>query len=394
MKPLSISELTAQLKTSVESQFSSICARGEAGRVTYHPSGHCYFSLKDADATIDAVIFRSSLAKVKFRIETGAALVVFGAISVYPPQGRYQIVCQSVEPEGAGALALAYEQLKKTLAERGWFDESLKKPLPRYPRLVALVTASTGAALQDMRRVAKKRWNLAKLICVNTLVQGEAAAESIARSIAAADKLGADAIVIARGGGSMEDLWAFNSEIVARAVFEAKTPTISAIGHEIDYVITDFVADKRAPTPSAAMEILLPDSDNEKMAIAENLDNLNAKLAAILSKKTSELNHLKTLLNQLSPLAKIERNKLEVKSLKNQLDQFYKIYLRGERSKIDHLVSQIAMIENAKKLPPKTAQIIYENTAIAVGDLKPKKEFKITDGKHIAIAEAISIQKL
>ncbi|MDR1912776.1 MAG: exodeoxyribonuclease VII large subunit, partial [Helicobacteraceae bacterium] len=369
MTALSVSELTAQIKSLVEANFSVVCVKGETGRVTYHSSGHCYFSLKDGGATIDAVLFRANAVKTKFRLETGMQVIVVGGVSIYPPQGRYQIIAQSVEPDGAGALAIAYEQLKKKLAALGYFDESRKKPLPRYPKTIALITSASGAALQDMIRVANKRWLLTRLICVNTIVQGEAASGAIARSIAYADKLGADAIILARGGGSMEDLWSFNDEGVAKAIYEASTPIVSAIGHEIDFTIADFVADKRAPTPSAAMEILLPDQNEERLRI----DDLNARIddrfRVFLNNQEGYLNHLKTMLKQLSPLAKIERSIAETAQFLAQIKTAYGFVLRQKASELENLNARLISLDPAAKLPARTAQIVLGDRVIGVGDL-------------------------
>ncbi|GHS87586.1 exodeoxyribonuclease 7 large subunit [Campylobacterota bacterium] len=392
MNSLSVSELTIQLKNVVEAQFSIVRVSGEVGRVTYHSSGHCYFSLKDKDAAIDAVMFRANLSRVKFKIEAGMKVIASGAISVYPPQGRYQIICESIEPDGVGALMLAYEQLKEKLKKLGWFEETRKKSLPRYPQKIALVTSASGAALQDMRRVADKRWKLTKLICVNTVVQGESAPKSIIKSIEFADRLNVDAIVLARGGGSMEDLWSFNNEFVAKAVYMAKTPIVSAIGHEIDFVITDFVADKRAPTPSAAIEMLLPDINEENLRLKEMFDVIDDKFYSFLAQKSGYIEHLKTLLSQLSPIAKIKNYAKEVEQNRAQLNQLFMLFLRAKSTEISHLQTQISVLENAKKLPPKTAQILLNNMAIEVGDLKPKTRFTITNAKHIATAETISVE--
>ncbi|MDR0664255.1 MAG: exodeoxyribonuclease VII large subunit [Helicobacteraceae bacterium] len=439
MNALSVSELTAQIKASLETSFSVVCVRGETGRVVHHASGHVYFSLKDGGATIDAVLFRANAAKLKFRLETGMQAIVIGGLSVYPPQGRYQIIAQSVEPDGAGALAAAYEQLKKKLAALGYFDESRKKPLPKYPKTIALVTSASGAALQDMLRVAQKRWLLTRLICINTIVQGEAAPNSVIRSIALADRLKPDAIVLARGGGSIEDLWSFNDENVARAMFEASTPIVSAIGHEIDFVITDFVADKRAPTPSAAMETLLPDMNEERMRLDDLNATLGERLDVFLTQKEGYLNHLKTMLKQLSPLAKIERNRAETAQLSARLDDRFRAYLTHRAALIDHLRAmlkqlsiaarierfilqteqlkqqltlsfgfalksrsgdlerlnaQLNALDPSKRLPVKTAQLILNGKVASVGELKPNDRFTIIDGRHSAIAEAKEIKPL
>ena len=254
MKLITVSALNEKIKSLLEATFMHIRLEGEIASVTYHSSGHVYFSLKDDRSSLRCVMWRSNAARLKFRLEKGAHVVIDGSVGVYTPRGEYQLIAVSVEPYGRGALAVAFEQLKKRLEAQGYFASERKKPLPRYPRRIALVTAAGGAALQDMLKVARKRWPLTELIVVDTPVQGEGAAESIARAIAYADTLGADIIVTGRGGGSVEDLWAFNEEAVAEAIFRAHTPVVSAVGHEVDTLISDFVADLRAPTPSAAMD--------------------------------------------------------------------------------------------------------------------------------------------
>lgn len=276
MQPcLSVRALNEQIKSLLEATFLHVRVEGEVSRPTYHGSGHLYFTLKDADATVSCVMFKGNNQRLKFRIEEGMQLVVWGSVSVYAPRGSYQVNCVGAEPSGSGALALAYEQLKKAFEAKGYFDPVHKKPLPLFPSHVALVTSATGAALQDMLQVATRRWPLVKITLCEALVQGEGAAQSIARALGHAAASGAEAIVLGRGGGSVEDLWAFNEPVVAEAVFTCNVPIVSAVGHEIDTVLTDFIADKRAPTPSAAMELLLPDRDEMRL----HLDHLATALA-------------------------------------------------------------------------------------------------------------------
>ncbi|MDX1295766.1 MAG: exodeoxyribonuclease VII large subunit, partial [Sulfurimonadaceae bacterium] len=225
---ISVSELNEQIKNLLESTFVRVYVEGELSRITYHNSGHIYFTLKDAGSAISCVMFRGNATKLRFRLEEGLKVILDGAISVYKPRGQYQINAFMIEPAGHGALALAYEQLKQKLSAQGYFEPSRKKPMPRLPKKIALVTSATGAALQDMHRVAAHRWPLAKLSVYDSIVQGDAAAPSIVRNILSADKAGYDLIVIGRGGGSIEDLWAFNEEMVADAVYHATTPIISA----------------------------------------------------------------------------------------------------------------------------------------------------------------------
>lgn len=318
---ISVGTLNEQIKTLVESTFEFVSVEGELSRVTYHNSGHLYFSIKDSESMLKCVMFKGNAARLKFRLEEGMHIVLHGAISLYKPRGEYQLNVVSAEPYGAGALALAYEQMKKELAGFGYFDESRKKPLPKFPNRVALVTSATGAALQDMIRVANTRWQLCEFVVYDTLVQGDEAAAMIASILKSIDSVGYDAIILARGGGSIEDLWAFNERVVADALFNMQTPTISAIGHEIDWVISDFVADVRAATPSAAMQILLPDK-NELMQYLDDLsDRYYYAINQILSKKLEQLEYLREsfVKNNISHKLKIQSEQLlELKSRFNQ----------------------------------------------------------------------------
>ena len=266
---LSVSSLNEQIKTLLETSFEYVSVEGELSRITHHGSGHIYFTLKDAESSIKCVMFRGNASRLKFRLEEGARVVIHGALSLYKPRGEYQINCFGAEPYGQGALSVAFEQLKQRLEAKGYFDTERKKSFPKFPRTIVLVTSATGAALQDMQRVSVHRWPLVRLIVLDVLVQGERAAAQIAGALRYADTLGADAVVAARGGGSIEDLWPFNEEIVADAIYAMQTPVISAVGHEIDWVISDYVADLRAPTPSAAMQMLLPDRNELFQTIDE-----------------------------------------------------------------------------------------------------------------------------
>lgn len=278
---LSVSNLNEQIKTFLETTFEFVSVEGELSRVTKHGSGHIYFTLKDAESSIKCVMFRGNAARLKFSLDEGVHVVIHGALSLYKPRGEYQINCVSAEPYGAGALAVAYEQLKKKLEEKGYFDPAYKKQFPKFPQKIALVTSATGAALQDMQRVASGRWPLVKLIVLDVLVQGERASAMIAEALKLSDTLGCDAVIVGRGGGSVEDLWAFNEEVVCDALFAMKTPVVSAVGHEIDWVIADYVADLRAPTPSAAMQMILPDMRE----ILQNIDEIRTGAIRTITQK-------------------------------------------------------------------------------------------------------------
>jgi len=319
---ITVSTLNEQIKGLLESTFVRVYVEGELSRITHHNSGHIYFTLKDAGSAISGVMFRGNASKLKFRLEEGLKVIVEGAVTVYTPRGNYQINAFNIEPAGHGALALAFEQLKAKLSAQGYFDPAVKKPMPKFPKRIALVTSATGAALQDMQRVAAHRWPLAELYVYDTVVQGDAAAPSIVNAIQAADMHDFDIIVVSRGGGSMEDLWGFNEEIVANAIFNARTPVVSAVGHEIDWLISDFVADLRAPTPSAAMQMVLPDQNE----MFQTIDILGQQFTQTLQQKLyragEQLGHLKS---------SYERHSIEQR-IKNRLDEIAQLKARFEQS--------------------------------------------------------------
>ncbi len=334
---ITVSELNEKIKAILEATFMHIVVQGEVGSATYHSSGHLYFTLKDEKSSIKCVMWRSNVAKLKFKIEPGEHIVIDGSIGVYSPRGEYQIIAVAIEPYGKGALAVAFEQLKKKLEAKGYFEQSRKKPLPKFPKKIAVVTALNAAALQDILKVAKKRWPLCEFVIVDTLVQGESASGQIAKAIKYADGLGADIILATRGGGSQEDLWAFNEEVVADAIFNAKTPVVSAVGHEVDFLISDFVADLRAPTPSAAIELILPDKNEYLYMLDELEQRYNGVIEQKISQKEQELKHLKQRLLTLSPKERLEFYLREFASVKKSLDEIIKHKLQLLESSIEPL---------------------------------------------------------
>lgn len=259
-----------------------VCVKGEVSNLTKHKTGHYYFTLKDEGSVIKTVMFRSDAEKLDFEMENGQKVIITGRISVFVRDGSYQLYAVSVEQEGIGSLYIAFEKLKAKLAAEGLFDPAHKKPLPKVPFKLGIVTAPTGAAIQDMKNIAARRFPLCEIILYPSLVQGKDAAPEIIKGIEYFDrKKCVDVIIIGRGGGSIEDLWAFNDERLAHAVYDCETPIISAVGHEIDFTITDFVADLRAPTPSAAAELALPDKNELK----RKFGNINTHNAASLAKR-------------------------------------------------------------------------------------------------------------
>lgn len=266
-RPLTVSELTRLIRMSLEETFRGVVVRGETSGVHISQAGHVYFTLKDAAAQIRVVMWASNARRLKFRIEDGVELIVGGGLSVYEARGEYQIVANWIEPCGVGALQLAFEQLKAKLEKEGLFDPARKKPLPFLPRVIALVTSPVGAAVHDMLNIIERRFPRVRLLIYPVKVQGEGAAEEIAAAIRHLNEAapsvfgvpGIDVMIVGRGGGSLEDLWCFNEEVVARAIFASRIPVISAVGHETDVTISDLVADRRALTPSDAAQIVVPD---------------------------------------------------------------------------------------------------------------------------------------
>ena len=305
----SVSDLNNYIKNLFESNrtLTSVSVRGEISNFVSHRSGHLYFSLKDAEGQVRAVMFRSRAASLKFMPESGMKVILHGSVTVYPRDGSYQIYVSSMQPDGIGALYLAYEQMKTRLAEEGLFDMEHKKPIPEIPRRIGVITSPTGAAVRDIINVTGRRYPGADLYIYPALVQGDGAEESLIKALDYLDKSRlCDVIIIGRGGGSIEDLWAFNGEKLARRIYEAEVPIISAVGHETDFTICDFVADFRAPTPSAAAEIAVPD----RRELLMRIDSFDERLSAALLRS---VRRARELLNYLSESA----NKNNIYSLIN-----------------------------------------------------------------------------
>jgi len=387
---ISVSTLNEQIKNLLETTFMQVAVEGELSRITYHNSGHIYYTLKDSGSALSGVIFRGNAARLRFRLEEGLKVVVHGGITLYKPRGTYQINAVSIEPAGQGALALAYEQLKKKLAEEGLFDSERKKPIPSFPKKIALVTSATGAALQDMKRVAAHRWPLAELFVYDSIVQGEQAPFSLTAALKAADQAGYDIIVIGRGGGSMEDLWGFNAEALARAVAEATTPVVSAVGHEIDWVITDFVADLRAPTPSAAMQLILPDQYEVMMSLDVLQEQLDRRLSEVMLLKRQAVSHLFERFRQQSVEQKIKEQQELIKLLGQRYEQSIVYRLQQASAQIEPIQTRMDQVQSMQ-LNQKQAQLqsVFANLKSQDPKLKDKKGFAqvVKDGRPVSLAE-------
>ena len=293
-KVFTVGELTQQIKKVLEGRFVDLHVRGELSGFRPASSGHVYFNLKDADALLPCVLWRSAAQKIKFALSDGLEVILKGDLSLYPPQGRYQLTVKEIQPQGQGALELAFRQLKEKLKKRGWFDPIHKKSLPRIPKRIALVTSPTGAAIRDMLRIIPRRWPASELWVCPVKVQGEGAAAEIARSIQFLNQLAVkpEVMIVGRGGGSLEDLWAFNEEAVVKAIYESAIPVVSAVGHEIDVTLADLVADRRAATPSEAAELVVPDCEEMTQFLYHQVRRLGQMLKQQLLQAKKQLNHL------------------------------------------------------------------------------------------------------
>lgn len=413
--PISVSTLNSQIKSLLETTFIQVYVEGEVSNLTYHNSGHIYFSVKDQNSTISCVMFRGNTKYLKFQLEVGQKIVITGNITVYAPRGNYQLLCNKIQPAGQGALALAYEQLKTKLEQKGYFNPDIKKTLPKYPKRIALVTSATGAAIEDMKKVAMHRWPLVEFILIPTLVQGEGSAFDILNSIKYADNLSCDIMIVGRGGGSIEDLWAFNEEIVANAIYEAKTPIISAVGHEVDYLISDFVADIRAATPSNAIEIALPDINEHRMYLDSLFNEFNNLLKRVLFNKEQEVSNLNKLFKQNSIETKFEFIQSEIKFLKssfqstfvqkvsnsqNELEMIkrtfennYSQYLLKLQNSIDLLKNNYELNHPDKKDKNGFVQISKDNKIISLDNLHVDDIVSLQSPKYIAMCTINNLKK-
>lgn len=322
MKTLSITQVNEYIRNMMDGDglLSNLAVRGEISNYKVYPSGHHYFTLKDEGAALKCVMFKSSAMRLKFRPENGMKIIAMGRITVYPRDGAYQLYCSAITMDGVGDLYAAFEQLKAKLAAQGLFDPAHKQPLPKYPGTIGIVTSSAGAAVHDMLRILRKRYPLTRVRLLPVRVQGVEAPGEIAAAIRYANhhRL-ADLLIVGRGGGSIEDLWAFNEEIVARAIYDSKIPVISAVGHEPDVTISDFVADLRAATPSNAAELAVPDQD----ALRQALDSESRKMEAALTRQLKAARRQYEMLSSSaalqSPMGYLEQRRKALELIKSRL---------------------------------------------------------------------------
>ena len=403
-EPVSVRELNAYIKSLIDSDgyLGSVAVRGELSNYKVYPSGHHYFTLKDAESSVRCVMFRSAASKLRFRPESGMGVIVYGRVSVYPRDGAYQLYCEAILPEGSGALQLAYEQLREKLAKEGLFDREHKKPIPRYPERIAIVTSSAGAAVHDIIRVLRRRWPLAKVILLPVRVQGEEAPPEIAAAIRwASEHRIADTLITGRGGGSIEDLWAFNDERVARAIYDCEIPVISAVGHEPDVTIADFVADLRAATPSNAAELAAPDVNELLQAIDSARSRLDRAVLKKVGAGRESLDALASRRVLVSATGFIEQRRLRLDALKTRLE--------GTLGFVDRLKSRLeaasARLNGAADASLAARKNEYVRLAAKLDALSPLKVLSrgyaialdaegraVKDARGVAVGERLTVK--
>ena len=335
---LSVSQINFYIKSIIENDGSLqfVLVTGEISNLTVHQrSGHIYLSLKDSNSVISAVMFAGNARRLKFRLENGMKVICRGRISVYEPSGRYQLYIEDMQPDGVGALTLAFEQLKKSLAQKGLFDNAHKKPLPKFPKTIGVITSPTGAAVQDITNIIRRRFPSADIVLAPVLVQGESAPEQLVRAVNkfSASKI-ADVVIIGRGGGSAEDLWAFNDEQLAYAVYNCETPIISGLGHETDFTVCDFVADVRASTPSAAAELAVPDRQELMSYYFKQKQYISAMLDRKIKTAQLRLENQQRRMSASSPKLKAEQLEKQLSAKSEKLTRFMNIYISNKENKL------------------------------------------------------------
>jgi exodeoxyribonuclease VII large subunit len=375
-KFLTVSELNELIKGTLEARVDALWVQGEISNFRVPPSGHCYFTLKDDKSQISAVMFRRQGAALRFTPENGLAVLCFGRVSLYSVRGDLQLYVEDMEPQGQGALFLAFEQLKKKLAAEGLFAEERKRELPFLPEVIGIVTSGKGAALHDMLRIIGDRYPDRRVMIRPVKVQGEGAAREIAEAIADLNRFSAvDVMIVGRGGGSLEDLWAFNEEVVARAIFASRVPVVSAVGHQIDFTIADFVADRRAPTPTAAAEMVAP----RKADLLEQVQTLGDQLLRNIELKLEMLQDAcRGLVKRLAdPGRKLRENQQRVDDLSVDLLRRFQERLRQSKDQLAEVsgrlgaLSPLAVLERGysitHKLPEE--QIVKSAASLEIGDV-------------------------
>ena len=392
----SVSQINAYIGALVDGDalLSGLCVRGEISNYKMYPSGHHYFTLKDEGSALKCVMFRSSAMRLRFRPENGMKVLAMGRVSVYPRDGAYQLYCTGLMPDGMGDLHLAFEQMKEKLSREGLFDEAHKKPIPKFPARIAIITSSAGAAVHDMIRILRKRYPLTKVLLLPVRVQGAEAPAEIAGAIRYANRFRlADLIITGRGGGSLEDLWAFNEEIVARAIYDSEIPVISAVGHEPDVTISDFAADLRAATPSNAAELAVPDQQDLRRQLVRMQSTMEALLSRQVKLSRSRLKALASARCLQSPTAYLDERRLLLDGLFSRLLAAEERTIAGRKQQFVRLTAALDAMSPLKVLTRGYAlaadtqgRLIRSVTQVQSGD---GVELRLSDGSLSAIVKTI-----
>lgn len=359
----SVGQINSYIKNMFRQDFvlSRISVKGEISNCKYHTSGHVYFTIKDESGTLSAIMFASQAAKLTFRLENGMQVIVTGRIDVYERDGRYQLYASGIKQDGLGDLYIRFEQLKREYEQMGYFANEYKRHIPLFSKKIGIVTASTGAAIHDIMNIAYRRNPYVSLILYPALVQGDNAKYSIVKGIETLDKMGLDVIIAGRGGGSIEDLWAFNEPKVVEAVFDAQTPIISAVGHETDFTITDFVADLRAPTPSAAAELAVADISLIEQKIMAYNEALNSSLMGIIDGKRNYLDKCELKLRFLSPSNQLDENRQRLMGIEDSLNNIMMNKYKDARHRLQIYASRLQEASPLTRLSAGYAYVQNEN---------------------------------
>lgn len=389
---VTVSQLNRRISVllSGEKTFADLCVRGEISNLTIHyKSGHIYFSLKDETASVKAVMFRSNAEKLDFLPEDGMSVVVRGSVQCFERDGVYQIYANEIIPEGAGKQALAFEQLKEKLSAEGLFSQ--KRAIPQFPKKIAVVTSETGAALQDILNILGRRYPFVKVVLIPVTVQGESAPKSIANGIKTANETDADVIIFGRGGGSAEDLSAFNTELVARAVFTSRIPTISAVGHEIDFSIADFTADMRAPTPSAAAELAVPEKETLSAALDTYKMRIAKQILTLFDRKLSGAENTYEKIRAKNPAQKLQNNEQLIENRRNEIRGKMQSILRSReqliyaKAAVISALNPLAVLLRGYSIAYKEGSVISSIENVENGD---EITVKLSDGEITAVVKA------
>ena len=398
-QPLTVTEVNQYIKQMLEQDqiLSQVSVRGELSNYKMHSSGHHYFTLKDDGAVISAVMFRGDASKLRFRPENGMKVILSGRISLFPKSGQYQIYVRDMQPDGVGALYIAFEQLKQKLYAEGLFDPAKKQQIPRYPGKIALITSPTGAAVRDMIRILRHRYPLAKVLVCPVKVQGDGAAEEIAAMLDYVNANGlADVIITGRGGGSMEDLWAFNEEVVARSIFRSKIPVISAVGHEPDVTISDYVADLRAATPSNAAELAVVDGAELKVRLQNVTARMTQTVLSNIQNKRQQLRSLSEKKIMRSPYEYLSERRMLLAMLQQRLEGSQAGLIQKKKQNFASLAASLDAMSPLKVLGRgyamalKGEDVVKSASALQIGD---KLKLQLRDGVASCCVESVEIKE-